>query len=59
MHGQTDYPKNAKRKTQKLKSLNGLPNGHRRRYAPIRCLALFYQGATTLTTEDRLTTRLA
>ena len=59
MHGQTDYPKNANRKTQKLKSLNGLPHRHRPRCAPILCLAHFYQGATTLTIEDRLKTRLA
>ena len=59
MQGQTDYPKNANRKTQKLKSLNGLPHGHRPRYAPILCLAHFYQGANSLTIEDRLKTRLA
>ena len=40
MHGQTDYPKNANRKTQKLKSLNGLPHGYRPTYTPILCLAL-------------------
>ena len=49
MHGQTGYPKNANRKKQKLKSLNGLSHGHRPRYAPILCLLHFYQGATTLT----------
>ena len=59
MHGQPDYPKNTNRKTQKIKSLYGLPHCHRPRYAPILCLAHFYQGATTLTIEDRLKTRLA
>ena len=59
MHGQTDYPKNAYRKTQKLKTLNGLPHGQRPRYTPILCLAHFYQDATTLTIEDGLKTRLA
>ena len=59
MHGPTDYPKNANRKTQKLKFLNGLPHGYRPRYASILCLAHFNQGATTLMIEDTLRTRLA
>ena len=59
MHGQINYPKNAYRKMQRLKSLNGLPHGHRPRYAPILCLAHFYQGATTLTIEDRLSVTMA
>ena len=59
MHAQTDYPKNANRKTQKVKSLNGLPHGHRPRYAPILCLAHVFQGATILTIEDRFKTRFA
>ena len=58
MHGQTDYPKNAHCKTQELKSLNGLPHGHRPRYAPVLCLRHFDQDATNLRIGDRLKTRL-
>ena len=59
MHRHTDYPKNANRKTQKLKSLNGLPHGHGPRCARILCLRHFYQNTTNLRIEDRLKTRLA
>ena len=54
MNGQTNYPQK-----QKLKSLNGLPQGHQQGYNAILGLMHLYQVTTNLMIEDRLKTRLA
>ena len=54
MNGQTEYPHK-----QKLKSLNGLLQGHQQGYNAIFWLMHLYQDTTNLMIEDRLKTRLA